>query len=73
MQDEEGTPIKQDVKKGKPRFYHEPIPWNYGMLPQATRWPARCTALCLILSGATTDWLFHAHSQGSCIDPVLPS
>lgn len=34
-QGEEGTPIKQDVKKGLPRFYHQPIPWNYGMLPQA--------------------------------------
>ena len=55
MQDEEGTPIKQDVKNGKPRFYHQPIPWNYGMLPQATRWPARLPVLCLMLSGATTD------------------
>ena len=48
-QDEEGTPIKQDVKKGKPRFYHQPIPWNYGMLPQATHWPAHGNALRLVL------------------------
>ena len=34
MQGEEGTPIKQDVKKGKLRHYYEGIPYNYGMLPQ---------------------------------------
>lgn len=34
MQGEEGTPIKQDVKKGKLRFYPYDIHWNYGMLPQ---------------------------------------
>ena len=33
-QGEERTPIKQDVKKGKLRFYHSAIPWNYGLLPQ---------------------------------------
>lgn len=33
-QDEEGTPIKQDVKKGKLRFYPYNINWNYGLLPQ---------------------------------------
>lgn len=32
--DEEGTPIKQDVKKGKLRFYPYNINWNYGLLPQ---------------------------------------
>eukprot|EP00899_Mesostigma_viride_P006822 jgi/Mesvir1/16140/Mv08414-RA.1 len=32
--DEPGTPIKQDVKKGKLRFYPYNINWNYGMLPQ---------------------------------------
>ncbi|EIE26764.1 inorganic pyrophosphatase, partial [Coccomyxa subellipsoidea C-169] len=31
---EERNPIKQDVKKGVPRFYPYTIPWNYGMLPQ---------------------------------------
>ena len=31
---EEGNPIKQDSKKGKPRSYAIDIPWNYGMLPQ---------------------------------------
>ena len=34
MQDEEKTPIKQDTKKGKLRFYPYNINWNYGMLPQ---------------------------------------
>jgi inorganic pyrophosphatase len=32
--DEAGTPIKQDVKKGKLRDYNIPIKWNYGALPQ---------------------------------------
>ncbi|CAL8467104.1 g6640 [Coccomyxa elongata] len=31
---ERSNPIKQDVKKGAPRFYPYSIPWNYGMLPQ---------------------------------------
>lgn len=33
-QDEDGTPIKQDIKKGKLRFYPYNINWNYGLLPQ---------------------------------------
>lgn len=28
------NPISQDMKKGKLRFYHGPIFWNYGLLPQ---------------------------------------
>eukprot|EP01026_Neomeris_dumetosa_P007568 TRINITY_DN12340_c0_g1_i1.p1 TRINITY_DN12340_c0_g1~~TRINITY_DN12340_c0_g1_i1.p1 ORF type:complete len:271 (-),score=48.34 TRINITY_DN12340_c0_g1_i1:330-1142(-) len=32
--DEAKTPIKQDVKKGKLRFYPYNINWNYGLLPQ---------------------------------------
>lgn len=32
--DEPRTPIKQDTKKGKLRFYPYNINWNYGMLPQ---------------------------------------
>ena len=32
--DEEGNPIKQDVKKGALRFYPYNINWNYGMVPQ---------------------------------------
>jgi len=31
---EPGSPIAQDVKKGKLRDYHGPIFWNYGMFPQ---------------------------------------
>ncbi len=34
VQDEPCTPIKQDVKKGKLRFYPYNINWNYGLLPQ---------------------------------------
>ena len=34
IQAEEGTPIKQDIKKGKLRFYPYNINWNYGLLPQ---------------------------------------
>ncbi|GAB5356953.1 hypothetical protein AAMO2058_000332400 [Amorphochlora amoebiformis] len=30
----ENNPIKQDVKKGNVRYYHGPIFWNYGCLPQ---------------------------------------
>ena len=33
-QDEPCTPIKQDIKKGKLRFYPYNIHWNYGLLPQ---------------------------------------
>ncbi|DAZ95223.1 TPA: hypothetical protein N0F65_003458, partial [Lagenidium giganteum] len=32
--EEEFNPIKQDVKKGAPRFYHSPSLVNYGCLPQ---------------------------------------
>ncbi|TMW61985.1 hypothetical protein Poli38472_009478 [Pythium oligandrum] len=32
--DEEFNPIKQDIKKGKPRFYHFDSLVNYGCLPQ---------------------------------------
>ena len=39
-QDEEGTPIKQDTKKGKLRFYPYNIDWNYGLLPQTWEDPA---------------------------------
>lgn len=34
IQDEPSTPIKQDTKKGKLRFYPYNINWNYGLLPQ---------------------------------------
>ena len=30
----ESNPIVQDEKKGKLRFYHGPIFWNYGCIPQ---------------------------------------
>ncbi|CAM9165089.1 unnamed protein product [Pylaiella littoralis] len=31
---ERNNPIAQDTKKGKLRFYHGPIFWNYGYIPQ---------------------------------------
>ncbi|MEW5303516.1 MAG: hypothetical protein WDW36_006200 [Sanguina aurantia] len=37
---ESSTPIKQDIKKGKLRFYPYNINWNYGMLPQTWEDPA---------------------------------
>ena len=40
FQDEEGTPIKQDIKKGKLRFYPYNINWNYGLLPQTWEDPS---------------------------------
>ena len=42
-QDEELTPIKQDTKKGKLRFYPYNINWNYGMLPQTWEDPAHAS------------------------------
>lgn len=42
--DEEKTPIKQDIKKGKLRFYPYNINWNYGLLPQTWEDPAHHSA-----------------------------
>ena len=33
------NPIKQDEKKGKPRYYNVDIKWNYGALPQTWEQP----------------------------------
>ena len=54
-QDEEGTPIKQDIKKGKLRFYPYNINWNYGLLPQTWEDPGHHNtevdaAVCLLSS-----------------------
>lgn len=46
VQGEEHTPIKQDMKKGKLRFYPYPINWNYGLLPQTWEDPAHINAKC---------------------------
>ena len=43
-QGESQTPIKQDIKKGKLRFYPYNIHWNYGMLPQTWEDPEHRTA-----------------------------
>nr|BAU61628.1 vacuolar soluble pyrophosphatase [Parachlorella kessleri] len=45
-QDEPKTPIKQDVKKGKLRFYPYNINWNYGLLPQTWEDPAHTNTDC---------------------------
>jgi hypothetical protein len=55
-QGEKGTPLKQDAKKGKPRSYHEPIPWNYGMLPQARLNPDPNLTLAPILTHDALRW-----------------
>ncbi|KAG9133397.1 hypothetical protein Leryth_024112 [Lithospermum erythrorhizon] len=38
--DEQFTPIKQDTKKGKLRYYPYNISWNYGLLPQTWEDPS---------------------------------
>lgn len=43
-QDEEKTPIKQDIKKGNLRFYPYNINWNYGLLPQTWEDPSHANA-----------------------------
>jgi inorganic pyrophosphatase len=39
----ESNPIIQDSKKGKARFYHGPIFWNYGYVPQTWEDPSAQT------------------------------
>uniref|UniRef100_A0A6N2LV61 inorganic diphosphatase n=1 Tax=Salix viminalis TaxID=40686 RepID=A0A6N2LV61_SALVM len=42
--DEQFTPIKQDTKKGKLRYYPYNINWNYGLLPQTWEDPSLANA-----------------------------
>lgn len=42
--DEAYTPIKQDTKKGKLRYYPYNINWNYGLLPQTWEDPSFANA-----------------------------
>lgn len=42
--DEPYTPIKQDIKKGKLRYYPYNINWNYGLLPQTWEDPSFANA-----------------------------
>ncbi|XP_047981729.1 soluble inorganic pyrophosphatase 6, chloroplastic-like isoform X2 [Salvia hispanica] len=42
--DEVYTPIKQDTKKGKLRYYPYNINWNYGLLPQTWEDPSLANA-----------------------------
>ena len=44
--DEKDNPIKQDIKKGKLRFYPYNINWNYGMLPQTWEDPKEKNEEC---------------------------
>ena len=59
MQDEVGTPIKQDIKKGKLRFYPYNINWNYGLLPQTWEDPAHTDPelKCAVSSAASCCFL----------------
>ena len=41
-----GNPIKQDSKKGKPRFYGLDMKWNYGMFPQTWEDPSHPNEDC---------------------------
>lgn len=60
--DEIRTPIKQDTKKGKLRFYPYNINWNYGMLPQTWEDPGHVDAT--LQAGVSCDvavryvWLY---------------
>ncbi len=69
LQDEPSTPIKQDTKKGKLRFYPYNINWNYGMLPQTWEDPDHKNAdldgvavrdcLAPICTNGSHTWLSH--------------
>lgn len=45
VQGEYNNPVKQDIKKGELRHYHDKIPYNYGMLPQTWEDPAASSAI----------------------------
>ncbi len=45
VQAEYNNPIKQDIKKGELRHYHDAIPYNYGMLPQTWEDPAASSSI----------------------------
>lgn len=49
--DEVSNPIKQDIKKGKLRFYPYNINWNYGMLPQTWEDPEHKNPDCFNAGG----------------------
>ena len=59
VQAEYNNPIKQDIKKGELRHYHDAIPYNYGMLPQTWEDPAASSS---ILPGIGVN---HCALQGS--------
>lgn len=71
MQDEPCTPIKQDVKKGKLRFYPYNINWNYGMLPQTWEDPGVTNAE--LQAAVSTAGLLSRPSMHKCLAALLPS
>ncbi|KAH8051638.1 inorganic diphosphatase [Aureococcus anophagefferens] len=58
----ENNPIVQDMKKGKLRFYHGPIFWNYGCLPQTWENPneehprAQPLGVLAMIDDGELDW-----------------
>jgi hypothetical protein len=60
-QDEPSTPIKQDTKKGKLRFYPYNINWNYGLLPQTWEDPTHKNPE---LDGVAVSQLPHGFCRG---------
>ena len=67
MQDETSTPIKQDTKKGKLRFYPYNINWNYGLLPQTWEDPAHANKEC---DAAVSSWVLGWELLGAGWEPV---
>ena len=72
-QDEPCTPIKQDIKKGKLRFYPYNIHWNYGALPQTWEDPGHThpevpvkvrAAGCTHTHRWAVLWVYHTHWRG---------
>ncbi len=66
VQDEPKTPIKQDVKKGKLRFYPYNINWNYGLLPQTWEDPAHTNTDCNAAVRVGLD-LFACSARRGCV------
>lgn len=63
--DETRTPIKQDTKKGKLRFYPYNINWNYGMLPQTWEDPGHVDAT--LQAGVSCDATLQCDLFLSCV------
>jgi hypothetical protein len=66
-QDEPRTPIKQDTKKGKLRFYPYNINWNYGLLPQTWEDPALKNDDLGGVAVSSRDNAQHVLEKGGCV------